>query len=719
MVFLPLGVRVTPVLYSTRAKAATTIRPADCRFGRHAIDGSLVELETVHGGTRIALAYGKAIDPYAVAGRWEGVELGEWGLRFWVTICLSADGGEAVEYLADARAAVVKIGTRFVALVSADEPVQVTVHEDVEALAADFEANGYFHLASRGTTGRLVALRFNLEMMREGRFAAGVADRADLAIARAREALDEDEAPALPAQVGANAGSLDAVRDVMAWNTVWDPVNRRPYTACSRIWNLGEFAVWQNDQTYHAMMSALFDRALARDNFAAAMASATPQGNFACIVTSHDSWVDRTQAPNGAFMVWLAYLRTRDRSLLDLTYRALARNHRWWREMRDPDGRGLVSCGTSDVGEALYKGTAFGARNETGMDNSATHDEAVYDPGTRTLSTLDVGLNCSLALDAEMLSLAAAEIGEDEEADRFAALAEDTKRKIREELWDEERGLFANRQRDGSFVRSVGPTSLYPLICGAASRAQADRLVAHLDDPAMFGGPFGLPNATRNDPAYRDNVYWRGRIWPNVNWFVWQGLRRYRLDEAAEGLLETSLQLFEQSWRERRIAAENYNAETGEAMDQPDTDPFYGWAAMLPLMGAEAVMGFSPWDGWSIGNDGDDVRLGPVESPLGRVVVEVEAGWLTLWKGEKAIFTTDVAGTLSQLTVGANSFSFRLEEGTDGAVLVLPDRSEAELLAALLGGADIEAADGERGLELTLPPTDGPTDLFVAFAPAD
>ncbi len=48
---------------------------------------------------------------------------------------------------------------------------------------------------------------------------------------------------------------------------------------------------------------------------------------------------------------------------------------------RDPDGRGLVSCGTSDVGDAMYRGNGLRrARNETGMDNSPTHDEARYDP---------------------------------------------------------------------------------------------------------------------------------------------------------------------------------------------------------------------------------------------------------------------------------------------------------------------------------------------------
>ena len=54
-------------------------------------------------------------------------------------------------------------------------------------------------------------------------------------------------------QGGAHAGALDAVRDVIGWNTVWDPINRRPYTSLSRNWvsqKFGGFGVWLDDPAY-------------------------------------------------------------------------------------------------------------------------------------------------------------------------------------------------------------------------------------------------------------------------------------------------------------------------------------------------------------------------------------------------------------------------------------------------------------------------------------
>ncbi len=691
MVFLPLGVRVTPVLFSTSARKATTIRlPDEIRLGRHGLCGEAVEFETAHGGTRLGFSYEKR-DPFCWEGGWSVREKQEWGLRYWVVLCLSAESGAEVRYAEEDGAATVAIGQRVAALVSREAPVQVTGHDSIDALIADMGAKGYFDVSSRANRAKVIALRFNLEMMPHARFAAAVADSRSLAVEKARSVLDlKAQAPVAALHTGKNAGALDAVRDVIGWNTLYDRTNARAYTAISRIWNIGDFAVWFNDQTFAALMCGLFDPSLARENFAVAMANATPQGNFACLLTSRNSWVDRSQAPHGAFIAWLMYLRSRDRSLLDLAYEPLARNHRWWRTNRDPDGRGLVSCGTSDVGDALYKGTAFGARNETGMDNSATHDEAAYDPATRTLSTIDVGLNCALALDAEMLARIARELDRPDDAASFAALAAATRDKICGELWDEARGLFANRQRGGAFVSSVGPTSFYPLLCGAASKPQASRLLEHLADPAMFGGKFVLPNAARSEPAYNDNVYWRGRVWPNVNYFVWQGLRRYGFEEEAAELARKSLAMFEQSWTTSRLCGENYNAATGEITDQGDADPFYTWGAMLPLLGVNQIMDIGPWNGWEVANTGEPVRLGPLASPAGDVLVEVEQGVLTLSNASGVLFSTDVKGRLCHIIVEQGLFSFQLaNRPVDAPTVRLGPEMCARFVAARLDGREV------------------------------
>ncbi len=704
MVFLPLGVRITPVLYSTRSKTTSAIEPRrnPVRLGRHAIDGSLIELETDHSGTTVAFSTTKT-DPFAVRGSWEGTVSAEWGLRFWLTLAISSDGGEIGVHDAGGNTTLLKVGTRFVAVVTAEAPVHVTGHDTIDALRTDFEENGYFYTATRRNEAPVIALRFNLEMMRKGAYAAAVADSADLAIAKAKACLGGAAAPAMPdAQTGAFEGSLDAVRDVVAWNTIWDETNARPYTAVTRIWNLGKFAVWYNDQLFAALLAGVFDADLARENMATAMASATPQGNIACIVTSNDAWVDRSQHPNGALVAWQLYQRTGERSMIAASYDALARNQRWWWENRDPDAFGLLSCGTSDVGEGLYKGTAFGARNETGMDNSATHDEAIYDLITRTLSTFDLGLNCAAALDAEMLSKMATVLGKHDDAREFADIAERSRKLISETLWDETRGIFANRQRSGGFVRSLSPTSFYPLLCGAATAAQASRLLEHLSDETTFGGDFVLPNATRDDPAFGDNVYWRGRIWPNVNYMVWLGLRRYGFRVQASKLAGQSYDLFMKSWSKDRIASENYNAVTGEAMDQGDTDPFYIWAALLPFMATGEIVDFDPWTGWTVHNGGKDLSIGPMLSPAGTLNITIEAGLLSVTLNDSVVMETDLQTTFSRIDIGATAFSCVISPASEAGFIALPNVAAREVASVRIDGNEVDYTTSHDGIRVNI-----------------
>jgi putative isomerase len=686
MTYLPLGVHVTPVLYSSRARRTSVIEPRNeaIRFGRHTVDNRLIELETDLAGTSLGFST-SASDPFAIKTTWRSPVLGEWGTRFWLTFAVWTDGAETVRYDPETQAVTVTIDRRTVAIVSDHAPIQVTAHESLDALRADFETNGYFYTATRGSEAQVLGIRFNLEMMRDGAYAAAVADTEALAVERARNALGQGRIETTAAHQGRNDGALDAVRDIVGWNTIWDKVNHRPYTAVTRIWNLGEFAVWYNDQTFAALLAGLFDTNLARENMAVALAGATPQGNIACIVTSNDAWVDRSQPPHGGLVAWLLYLRSGERSILEASYDALSRNQRWWRTHRDPEGFGLISCGTSDVGEGLYKGSVFAARNETGMDNSATHDEAVYDPATRTLSTYDLGLNCALALDAEMLSKMAGILGRPDDAAEFAGLAESSRRLIREHLWDGDRGIFANRQRGGDFVRSISPTSFYPLMCGAATEEQAASLLRHLSDEKTFAGDFVLPNATRDDPAFDENVYWRGRIWPNVNYLVWLGLRRYGFLAEAGQLATQSYDLFMKSWKGQRIAAENYNATTGEAMEQGDTDPFYIWSGLLPLMAVEEICGIDPWRGLNFTNQGKDVKIGPVNGPGGPINLDRTDGVLMVTQSGRRWFSTNFAGRLSDIVSTAASFSCNIDgaEVQEAWVTLHGVAPEAVLIARL------------------------------------
>ena len=713
MRYLPLGLDLEFTAYAASRNSFTRFPSGapGVRLGPRRIDGDGIELSLAHAGTDLTLAYDKP-EPTILRGRWKAGKLGEWGLRYWVVLTLQSADGAEWRYDPETGLLAAEIRGHHVVLRGERPPLLATFHADMTALALEFETKGYFCLDSRGEQGRFAALRYHLEEMPEFAFAVAVGeDRAETA-RRAGGALAGAPRPVAEIHGGVHALALDAVRDVVAWNTVWDPVNRRPYTSLSRNWvsqKFGGFGVWLDDVFYHALMAGMFDPDLARENLRAIYAGATAAGNLPCLVTGRDSWIDRSQPPIGSFICWMLYQRLGDTGLLREAWPILIANHDWWWRTRDGNGDGLVEYGTSPVGGGLYRGTKLAAKDESSMDNSPTHDEARLDTKSWTLDSADVGLNSLLALDGEMLALIAAVLGQAAEARRLTDRAEALKARIADRLWDPERRVFANRLWSGRFVRSLAPTSFYPLLCGAARKDQAEAMLALLGDPAKFGGDWLLPSVTRDDPAFPDNVYWRGRIWPPLNFLVYHGLKRAGFTAEASRLAENGLKLFMGEWQIHRRCPENFSAVTGEALDQPDTDAFYGWGALMPAIAVAETTDITPWGGFEV-THGKSICLGPLLTPLGMTTIDSGASdsggsVLTITAGGERRLATSLKGRVTQIELGRLSASLLLPPGAAGWI-ELPG---PPIAFATLDGGPI-AAKGER---FEIPARDQPQRLEI------
>jgi putative isomerase len=710
MTYLPLGVHLTPFAFAASTDRATLFPMArPMRLGAHTIDAATVDIELEHAKTRLALSYRKR-DPFLISGSWRVKALGEWGARFWLGLALHADGGQEWQWDEASAVAWIRIGPRYVAVASTPRPPVLTGHDTVEEVPAELQDCGYSYLGSRGDTGRVLALRYSLEYAPVCNFVAAVGDDREALTTRVHTALAAAEQPAeadtaVPLHRGEKAGSLDAVRDTLGWNTIWDGINRRRYTGLSRNWSqrkFNGFGVWAIDVLYHALLSTMVDAELTRENLSAVYGSATPQGNVACRITGNDAWLDRSHPPIGSFVVWTAYLRLRERSLLETAFPVLSRSFDWWWRTRDPQGSGLVSYGSSNVGTGVNKGTKHAARNESSMDNSPLHDAFQFDPALHTLDGFDIGLNSLLALEAEMLSRIAGELGLTSEKQRLEAANARHRRRISEHLWDEQRNIFASRFHSGRFSSTIGPTSFYPLLAGVASAAQTQHLSAALRDETLFGGSAGLPSVARSDPTYHENVYWRGRIWPPLNFLVWHGLRRNGMDDDAARLGEISHDIFMRAWRTDGHVPENYNADTGEAMDQGDTDWFYSWGALMPALGVADLMDVNDWNGWEVRN-GPDCSLGPVLTPAGRVTLEVAQGILALTRDEQVLLKTNIRGRIRRLQFSANAVSALLPASTTADQWIeLPQHDPGAVGAAVLGHRPCGVESAERGARVTI-----------------
>ena len=182
------------------------------------------------------------------------------------------------------------------------------------------------------------------------------------------------------------------------------------------------------------------------------------------------------------------------------------------------------------------------------------------------------------ALDLECLSRIAHILGDRPSADRLAADYRRLAAAMNRILWSEPAGLYMDELPTGHSTR-VAASNFLPLIAGIPPAARARRMVRTLRDPRRFWGEWVLPTIPRDDPAFADQQYWRGSIWPPMNYLVLQGLRRYGFRRLASELAWKGADMFLADLRRTGMCRENFDSRTGRGCGQR----FQSWAPLFAL----------------------------------------------------------------------------------------------------------------------------------------
>jgi len=385
----------------------------------------------------------------------------------------------------------------------------------------------------------------------------------------------------------------NALYTVLSWNTIYDPDNDRVITPVSRNWSAsaGGWVLFEWDTYFASYMLALDNKELAYSNALAMTKAITSRGFVPNVIHPGYKSEDRSQPPVGALIIKEIYKKYREKWFLQEVFNELISWNRFWAEHRDIDG---YLCWGSDpytpgkLPERLIKGigTKIGAQWESGLDNSPMWDEAVFDTTRHRLLLADVGLMSLYVADCLSLAEIAHILDKPVIVKELKERAEKYSQKL-QTLWDDKFGLYLNKDLvTGKFSYRLSPTLFYPLLARVPNRQQAERMIKeHFYNPQEFWGTYILPSIARNDPAYKDNLYWRGRIWAPLNFLVYLGLRNYNLHEARKDLVEKSRDLLLTSWIKDKHVFENYNAETGRGDDAGWSDAFYHWGALLGFIG--------------------------------------------------------------------------------------------------------------------------------------
>ena len=145
-----------------------------------------------------------------------------------------------------------------------------------------------------------------------------------------------------------------------------------------------------------------------------------------------------------------------------------------------------------------------------------------------------------------------------------------------EELWDGERNIYVDFDvRRGERVPSWSSAGFAPLHAGIPTPERAERMLATLAATGLevhegWAATSLPPRDARFDPA----LYWRGPVWPILNWILYYGLVRYGYEQLAARVRTALVELVRRGgfW-------EHYDPQTGRGHGGPQ----FAWTAALVL----------------------------------------------------------------------------------------------------------------------------------------
>jgi len=384
---------------------------------------------------------------------------------------------------------------------------------------------------------------------------------------------------------------VDAIQTTLGWNTIYEPEQKRVVSPVSRGWSIsrGGYVIFDWDNFFAATLASIGDRDLAYANALEVLRGETPLG-YVPNSARADGWKesDRSEPPVGSITIVGLYRTFRDRWLLEDAFEPLLRWNRWWDARRQL--KGFIVLGSNPEApppnpDDKARGGWQAAIYESGMDNSPMYDGSYYNPQTQLLEYADVGMTSLYIADCEALADIAEVLNKQAEMKELRGRANRYRTNLAT-LWDAKTGMFLNKDlRTGQLNTRLSPTNFYPMLAKSATREQSKIMIEkHLLNPDEFWGQWIIPSISRNDPAFKDQDYWRGRIWGPTNYLVYLGLSNYEDLSVRRQFAQKSYDLFVKEWVEHRHVHENYNAMTGSGDDVYHSDRFYHWGALLGYM---------------------------------------------------------------------------------------------------------------------------------------
>lgn len=481
-------------------------------------------------------------------------------------------------------------------------------------------------------------------------------------------------------QSGPHAQAPAAVTQALHWTVLLQPDTGRRYTPAGRRWifptaNGGpdDWTVFGWDSWFNALQLALEAPDAAWSALEAGLATQYPDGCVPNWRGRGGGTPDRAQPPLASYAALRLDLRHPDPGRLAALRPALERWARWWRR-RDGRREGLYQWG-SDPGALSatpppWEVDASGRQRaawESGQDDLPLWDDVAFDEKAHTLRMDCVDLCAYRALDLECLAAIARRSGDPDAAQRWEEERTRLCARMDERLWSEADGLYRCRGWDGTWAPRPAASDFLPLVAGVPSHARAARMVEALTDPGRWWTPWPVPTVARDHPAFPDQQYWRGSIWPPLNYLLAQGLRRYGFDREASVLADRSARMFLEDRRRFGLCRENFDARSGAGAGQRHQS----WGPLFALSAVEELLDVTPWDGLTLGTPVATEPVSLLRVPVQGAVWDVRSGpeGLRIAREGRAIVESDVPVRLRHVEVRGDVLAADVDPGRPVSVI--------------------------------------------------
>ncbi len=146
--------------------------------------------------------------------------------------------------------------------------------------------------------------------------------------------------------------------------------------------------------------------------------------------------------------------------------------------------------------------------------------------------------------------------------------------------WNKDERMFFDLDlKSGKQIKIHTVAALMPMITGLLKEPYTSAIVELLNETNFCGQQACAvklaPSTSISADHFRHNLYWRGPIWINVNWFLWKGFRECKMHEEAKELRDAMLNLIaKEGFREyfspltgKGLGAKNFSWTAALAID--------------------------------------------------------------------------------------------------------------------------------------------------------